>query len=134
MEASLNAAAVLNELVEIEKTFEIFWLDNAALVEQIIDLAIDPSNQFNQKYLLSVLIGITKQLKPSQNPQQFRFRDMTDEEEQDKEENKAGFDPESPQSKKLLRLLQLTKENDLIYNLMLNVITKNRGAETMRNQ
>ena len=68
IEASLNASAVLNELIEIEKTFELFWLDNAALIEHIIDLAIDPSNSFNQKYLLNVLIAITKQLKPAPNP------------------------------------------------------------------
>jgi len=46
-EASLNARSVLIDLVETEKTFEIFMNNDAALVHQMVELASDPSNQFN---------------------------------------------------------------------------------------
>jgi len=48
MEASLNACAVLIELVESEKTLEIFMEDEGRLVGQMFDLAVDPSNGPNQ--------------------------------------------------------------------------------------
>lgn len=51
-EASLNARSVLIDLIETEKTFEIFMQNNADLVNQMVELAADPSNQFNQQYLL----------------------------------------------------------------------------------
>lgn len=51
-EASLNARSVLIDLIETEKTFEIFMQNNADLVNQMVVLAADPSNQFNQQYLL----------------------------------------------------------------------------------
>ena len=50
-EASLNARSVLIDLIETEKTFEIFMQNNADLVNQMVELAADPSNQFNQQYL-----------------------------------------------------------------------------------
>ena len=51
-EASLIARSVLIDLIETEKTFEIFMQNNADLVNQMVELAADPSNQFNQQYLL----------------------------------------------------------------------------------
>ena len=48
IEASLNACAVLIELVESEKTLEIFMEDEARLVGHMFDLAVDPSNGANQ--------------------------------------------------------------------------------------
>ena len=47
-EASLNAKTVLIDLIETEKTFEIFMENDAELVSNIVELAVDPSNQFNQ--------------------------------------------------------------------------------------
>lgn len=43
-EASLNARSVLIDLIETEKTFEIFMNNDAALVNQMVELASDPSN------------------------------------------------------------------------------------------
>jgi hypothetical protein len=51
-EASLNARSVLIDLIETEKTFEIFMNNDASLISQMVELASDPSNQFNQHYLL----------------------------------------------------------------------------------
>jgi len=48
IEASLNACAVLIELVESEKTLEIFMEDEGRLVGHMFDLAVDPSNGPNQ--------------------------------------------------------------------------------------
>jgi len=46
-EASLNARSVLIDLIETEKTFEIFMKNEAQLVSTMVELAADPSNQFN---------------------------------------------------------------------------------------
>ena len=48
MESALNASSVLIELVESEKTLEIFMDDDAKLIGEIIDLAVDQSNSHNQ--------------------------------------------------------------------------------------
>jgi len=97
IEISLNSSTVLVELIEIEKTFEIFFKNNAKLVSRIIELAIDPSNSFNQKYLMHVLLQICKQLKP-QNYANNLFKDLEDE---NSEETKK-FDHESIQGKQTL--------------------------------
>jgi len=52
IEEALNASAVLIELIELEKTFEIFLDNKAELLGRIMELAADPSNKFNQQYLL----------------------------------------------------------------------------------
>ena len=44
VEASLNAKAVLIDLIETEKTFELFMNDDAAMISQMVELAADPSN------------------------------------------------------------------------------------------
>lgn len=64
VEVSLNSSTVLIELIEIEKTFELFFANNCVHIKRIVELAIDPSNAFNQKYLLHVLVMICKNLKP----------------------------------------------------------------------
>ena len=79
-EAALNARSVLIDLIETEKTFEIFMRDDADLINQIVTLAADPSNQTNQQYLLQVLLVISKQLKPGNSTQNL-FKDL-DEDEQ----------------------------------------------------
>lgn len=81
-EGSLNARTCLIELIEIEKTFEIFFLNDADLINQIVELAADPSNKFNQQYLLQVLLSITKQLKPSN---QNIFKDLDEDEQYGKQ-------------------------------------------------
>ena len=63
LEDSINATEILIELVEIEKTFEIFMMNKAEKVGMIMELAVDCSNSFNQRYLLQILHAISKQLK-----------------------------------------------------------------------
>jgi hypothetical protein len=48
LELSLNAQAVLVELIETEKTFALFLEKDAKLIGDIIKLALDPLNHFNQ--------------------------------------------------------------------------------------
>ena len=60
IEDSLNATQILIEMIELEKTFEIFMMNQAAMVGTIIELAIDCSNHHNQKYLLQILLAISK--------------------------------------------------------------------------
>lgn len=64
MEESLNSTAVLIELVEIERSFELLFMNNAKFLRKLIGLSIDPSNHFNQKYLLNIILHICKNLKP----------------------------------------------------------------------
>lgn len=64
IEKALNSSVVLVELIEIEKTFELFFNNNAKFLSRLIELTLDPSNSFNQKYLLNVLLQLVKQLKP----------------------------------------------------------------------
>lgn len=47
MEDSINATEILIELIEIEKTFEIFMMNKAEKVGMIMELAVDCSNSFN---------------------------------------------------------------------------------------
>lgn len=75
MEVSLNSSAVLIELIEIEKTFELFFANNCSYIRRIIELAIDPSNEFNQKFLLHILVQLCKNLKPQSNN---IFKDLDD--------------------------------------------------------
>ena len=44
IEASLNAKAVLIDLIETEKTFEIFMNNDAHMIATMVELAADPSN------------------------------------------------------------------------------------------
>lgn len=63
VEDSLNATQILVEMVELEKIFEIFMMNGAEKVGTIIELAVDCSNEFNQPYLLQILLTVCKQLK-----------------------------------------------------------------------
>ena len=63
IEDSLNATQILIEMVELEKTFDIFMMNGAEKVGTILELALDCSNDFNQHYLLQILVAICKQLK-----------------------------------------------------------------------
>lgn len=47
MEDSINSMEILIELIEIEKTFDIFMMNKAEKVGTIMELAIDCSNCFN---------------------------------------------------------------------------------------
>ena len=63
LEDSLNATTILIELVEVERTFELFMLNKAEKVGTIIELATDCSNSFNQHHLLQIIQAISNQLK-----------------------------------------------------------------------
>ena len=63
LEVSLNAQSVLIELIETEKTFSLFFENDAKIIDEIIRLALDPLNHFNQPYLLNLLLIITKQIR-----------------------------------------------------------------------
>jgi len=90
---------VLVELIEIEKTFELFFANDCSYIRQIIQLAIDPSNEFNQKYLLQVLIQIVKNLKP-QNINIFKDLDEV-------EEDKKRLDPDSATGRMISMFMSL---------------------------
>ena len=60
IEGSLNASAVLIELVETDKTLEIFMEDEGKLIGDMFEMAVDPSNGPNQSYLLNVLLAMAK--------------------------------------------------------------------------
>lgn len=74
----------------MEKTFELFWLDDAEIIGSIVELAIDPLNSFNQQYLLQVLVAVCKQLKP-QTTAQNTFKNL-DEEDDENREKPSQFD------------------------------------------
>ena len=100
-ESSLNAMYILIEMVEVEQTFKIFLENDAEKIGTIIELAIDPSNSFNQKYLLSILLMISKQLKPvTEN----MFKDLEDEDTVN-EQKKNQFDPTYYGNANLLKFL-----------------------------
>ena len=52
IETSLNAKSVLIDLIETEKTFDLFLENDCEKIAKIFELALDPSNSFNQQYLL----------------------------------------------------------------------------------
>lgn len=85
IEEALNASAVLIELIELEKTFEIFLDNKAELLGRIMELAADPSNKFNQQYLLQVLLVVCKQLKMGFSQAQNVFKELGE-----KEDDTAG--------------------------------------------
>lgn len=48
IERALNTVGVLQELIEIDSTFDLFFANDCAVIGQIIELAIDPTNNMNQ--------------------------------------------------------------------------------------
>lgn len=117
IEASLNACSVLIELIETEKTFQIFLSKNGELTRLLLSLAVDPSNSFNQQYLLQVLLALSKQLRPGAN-QQNVFKDM-------EEESQKGFDPETQSGKNIMLFLKIVKEEEILHNLLILINTIN---------
>jgi hypothetical protein len=99
IEVSLNSCTVLIELIEIEKSFELFFQDDCRFIRRLIELATDPSNEFNQKYLLQILLQLCKCLKPQQHN---IFKDMDDDDQESKK-----LDPQSSVGKMVLKFLQL---------------------------
>lgn len=112
MEASLNAQDVLIELVETEKTLDIFLQDNGAFINQLMELAIDPSNSHNQPYLLKVLLKLAQSLKPNDNKNVFK----------DLDENVT--DNKNEENPKLATFMGLIKENEFFYNLTILINSK----------
>ena len=47
LEASLNASTVLIDLIEMDKTFQIFLENDSEFIKQMVELAIDASNAIN---------------------------------------------------------------------------------------
>ncbi len=60
IETSLNAKSVLIDLIETEKTFDLFLENDCEKIAKIFELALDPSNSFNQQYLLQILMTVCK--------------------------------------------------------------------------
>ena len=50
-----------------------------------MEMALDPSNSFNQPYLLTILLSFTKSLKPNTNNQNL-FKDLDEEDNDDDSE------------------------------------------------
>ena len=129
MEASLNAKAILIDLIETEKTFEIFMNNDAQMISKMVELAADPSNQFNQQYLLQVLLVIAKQLKPS-NQSNNLFKDLDEDEQYGKQGGDAmNFDIDSTNSKNLLKFLNIVKKQDFVYHLLIMMNSSEIGVE-----
>lgn len=76
-----------------------------------MELSIDPTNSFNQKYLFNIILQVCKNLKPQNNN---IFKDLDAEDDKDKR-----FDPTSVLGKQVLQFLSLVKETNYIYNLAL---------------
>lgn len=121
IEVSLNSSSVLVELIEIEKTFELFFANDSRFIRRIVELAIDPSNDFNQKYLLHILLIVCKNLKPQSNN---IFKDLDDDDDE-----KKKLDPESNIGKMVLKFMAIIKETQLLYNLLLIINTKGTGDD-----
>ena len=86
---SINATEILIEIVEIEKTFDIFMMNKADKVGTIMELAVDCSNSFNQRYLLQILHAVSKQLK-SVHEQQNVFKDLDEDGQETTNETKKN--------------------------------------------
>ena len=99
LEASLNASSLLIDLIDQESrgvasTMEIFTENDGELLSRIMALAIDPSNSFNQPYLLSVLLAFAKSLKPNTNNQPL-FKDLDEENEDSDSSGQKGPSPQA---------------------------------------
>ena len=111
VETALNASSLIIELIETQKTFEIIMSNEAKMVADIIALAIDPSNSFNQQYLLQVLIVICKQLKPQSPAEQNMFKSLEKDDGSDNEgSGNNQFKEDSAQGKNTLKFLKIVKE------------------------
>jgi len=74
-------------------------------------LFLDPSNSFNQQYLLQVLIVICKQLKPQSPAEQNMFKSLEKDDGSDNEgSGNNQFKEDSAQGKSTLKFLKIVKE------------------------
>lgn len=94
----MNASTLLIDLIDQENrggssALGIFMEDDGKIVGRIVELATDPSNGFNQQYLLAVLLALTKALKPSSNTNNL-FKDL-DEENEDSDSAAKGPSPQA---------------------------------------
>jgi hypothetical protein len=48
IEKSLNAMTVIIELIEIPTTLDLFFVNDGKMISKMMELAIDPTNGFNQ--------------------------------------------------------------------------------------
>lgn len=121
-EDSINATAILIELVEVERTFELFMLNKAEKTGEIIELATDCANSFNQHHLLSIIQAISNQLKQA-HEQQNVFKDLEEDTQETANESKKNqqFDPTLPQNKNTLHFLEQLERLNLISNLLLTI-------------
>lgn len=125
MEEALNSSIVMIELIETERSFELLFQNNCKFLRQIVDLAVDPTNAFNQKYLLNIILHICKNLKPNVGN---IFKDP----DEDNDDQKRKFDPDSVLGKQVLQLLSIIKETNFLYNLLL--IVNKCDNDTIQNQ
>ena len=91
-----------------------------------MDLAVDCSNSFNQKYLLHVLQALVKTLIPAKSnvPTNITFGDEKDEEEtEDNAERtvKNQFDLSIPVNTHALAFINRCYEMDFFKKLLLNI-------------
>lgn len=71
---------MLIELIESKQTLSLFMKNSGEHLSNMMELAVDPSNSFNQPYLLQILLAITKRLKPqSPNSTNYMFNSLDDE-------------------------------------------------------
>jgi hypothetical protein len=49
---ALSTQQILIDLIELEKTLAIFYLDDGALLERLMNLIGDSANSFNHKYIM----------------------------------------------------------------------------------
>ena len=121
-EDSINATAILIELVEVERTFELFMLNKAEKTGEIIELATDCANSFNQHHLLSIIQAISNQLKQA-HEQQNVFKDLEEDTQETANESKKNqqFDPTLPQNRNTLHFLEQLERLNLISNLLLTI-------------
>ena len=131
-EAALSAQQILIEMIETEKTCELFFENNAEILGRIMDLAVDCSNVFNQKYLLAVLSALVRILVPAKSVKPTDF-DEDDAESQDNSERTARnqFDVSLPVNAQAVALLDKCREMNFMQSLLLNV--SGGVAETYQN-
>lgn len=124
VEDSLNSMTVLTELIETERSLDLFFQNDAKFLRRLFDLSVDPMNNFNHKYLLNLILTVVKTMKPQNNN---IFKDL--DEDSDKEKK---FDPETTLGKQILKIFKIVSETNYIYNLLLLINTGDR--ELFQNQ
>lgn len=133
MEAALSASQILIDLVETEKTIELFFADDAKHLQTIIDLAADCENKSNQAYLLHVLLTIAKHLKPDSKSRLTTNDKGSDDDGTETERSPQNmFDKDLAVNAKALKFLQLVHESNLLSYLVMMLSSDNE--ETYENQ